>query len=555
MNTFMTLLQRRSRFFYFFCIVFGLVSSLWNIGLLGTINATLTGEEIPFAIIPVWQVFVLLLVLSLVTNKLFQNFMVRLSNDLSYDFGISIIEKLRFAAYEDYEAMGKEKVYTALQDAQMVSSIPRTLIESFNSIIIVVSCMGYLYYASWIGGLMLTLVFALIVLFYVVRNKKIEKDFNVVRDMQNSYFRYINDLILGFKEIKMNSRRNDSLYQDYINANRSKTKDLLIENQNKYVNNNLVGTYSFYVVIGVSLFVLPMFFELEIQQVSAYIITLLYVLGPLGGLINLIPVYTNVKIAVERLEEFDHRLNSLSTIKVRHGDLSEINSEFESIVFEDVTYEYYSKKDQRTFQLGPINLEIRRGELMFIIGGNGSGKSTFVKLLTGIYKPTNGIIYLNGIPVSAKNYPYYRNQISAIFTDNYLFSENYDKIDFKNSSVSLKQYIDTMQLSEALRIDQERNVIESGLSKGQQKRLAMIYALMEKRQVCVFDEWAAEQDPVFRRYFYEVIIKDLQRDGKTVVIITHDDEFFHHTDRLIKLDYGKIVSNKVINKPELEPKI
>lgn len=555
MNTLLTLLQKRSKYFYFFIILFGLVNSLWNVGLLGIINTTISGSEIPYSPLPVWQSFILLLFLSLITNKVFQNFMVNLTNDLSYDFGISIIEKLRFASFEDYETMGKERVYTALQDAQMVSSIPRTFIESFNSIIVVVSCMGYLYYTSWLGGLLLTLIFLFIMVFYVVRNKKIEKDFNIVRDMQNSYFRYINDLILGFKEIKMNSHRNDSLYEKYINTNRVKTKDLLIDNQVKYVNNNLVGTYSFYVVIGVSLFVLPLFFDLQLAQISAYIVTLLYVLGPLNGLINLIPTYTTVKIAVERLEEFDNKLDALKTIEMGHGDLTEINEEFDSIEFKDVTYTYYDKRDNKTFELGPLNLRIERGELIFVIGGNGSGKSTFVKLLTGIYTPNSGHISINGVEISMENYPYYRNQISAIFTDNYLFSENYDDIDLENSDVSLKQHIDTMQLSDVLRIDQERNVVETGLSKGQQKRLAMIYALLEQRKICVFDEWAAEQDPVFRRYFYEVIIKDLQREGKTIVIITHDDEYFHHTDRIIKLDYGKIKSNKLIHKPELETNV
>ena len=555
MNTLLTLLQKRSKYFYFFTILFGMVNSLWNVGLLGIINTTVSGGEIPYSPLPVWQSFTVMLALSLITSKVFQNFMVNLTNDLSYDFGISIIEKLRFASYEDYESMGKERVYTALQDAQMVSGIPRTFIESFNSVIVILSCGAYLYYTSWLGGLLLTAIFAFIMIFYVVRNKKIERDYNIVRDMQNSYFRYINDLILGFKEIKMNSYRNDSLYHKYINDNRVKTKGLLIKNQVKYVNNNLVGTYSFYVVIGVSLFVLPLFFNMALEQTSAYIITILYLLGPLNGLINLIPTYTNVRIAVERLEEFDDKLDALKAVETGHGDLTDINQEFDSIVFKDVTYDYIDQQGNKVFELGPINLEIQKGELIFVIGGNGSGKSTFVKLLTGIYKPTSGTISINGVEISLENYPYYRNQISAIFTDNYLFSENYDDFDLKNSDVALKQYIDKMQLNEILRIDKERNVVETGLSKGQQKRLAMIYALLEQRKICVFDEWAAEQDPVFRRYFYEVIIKDLQRDGKTIIIITHDDEYFHHTDRMIKLDYGKIISNKVINTSELETKI
>jgi putative ATP-binding cassette transporter len=78
------------------------------------------------------------------------------------------------------------------------------------------------------------------------------------------------------------------------------------------------------------------------------------------------------------------------------------------------------------------------------------------------------------------------------------------------------------------------------LSMGQRKRLALVVALLEDRPIVVFDEWAAEQDAGFRRRFYEEIIPQLKRDGRTVIAVTHDERYFHVADRVLKMDYGEL---------------
>ncbi len=80
------------------------------------------------------------------------------------------------------------------------------------------------------------------------------------------------------------------------------------------------------------------------------------------------------------------------------------------------------------------------------------------------------------------------------------------------------------------------------LSTGQRKRLALIQAMMEDKPIYVFDEWAAEQDPQFRRYFYETLLPEFKAQGKTVIAVTHDDRWFHVADRVLKMEYGQIVT-------------
>jgi putative ATP-binding cassette transporter len=75
-------------------------------------------------------------------------------------------------------------------------------------------------------------------------------------------------------------------------------------------------------------------------------------------------------------------------------------------------------------------------------------------------------------------------------------------------------------------------------SQGQRKRLALLMAAVEQRDCLLLDEWAADQDPQFRQFFYHELLPALQSQGKTIIAITHDDHYFDRADRLLKMDAG-----------------
>jgi len=260
-------------------------------------------------------------------------------------------------------------------------------------------------------------------------------------------------------------------------------------------------------------------------------------------LITLVPTYTNVKIALQRLDEFNARVKAHITQETTAAQTDNFGP-FRSIRFEQVKFEYFDTREQRNFVLGPLNLEIKEHETVFIAGGNGSGKTTFAYLLTGLYRPSEGTIYLNNIPVTEDNRAVYRNRMSAIYTNGYLFGENYDGFDMNPENERLAGLITLLKLNGILRMDDKRNMLDTHLSKGQQKRLALIYALLEENPFIMLDEWAAEQDPAFRHYFYEILLSNLKAEGKTIVAITHDDDFYHCCDRIIKFGYGKVLSDQ-----------
>jgi putative ATP-binding cassette transporter len=198
--------------------------------------------------------------------------------------------------------------------------------------------------------------------------------------------------------------------------------------------------------------------------------------------------------------------------------------------------------------LGPINLTLRPGELVFIIGGNGSGKSTFVKLLTGLYPPDSGEITVNGRPLNESVREDYRQQFSAVFSDFYLF-DTLAGLGGHDLDQKAQSYLRLLGLDDKVHV--EHGVLSTtALSQGQRRRLALLAAYLEDRPVYVFDEWAADQDPVYRQIFYSKFLPELKALGKTVVVITHDDRYFYLGDRVIKLEYGKIVDAP----PPIEPR-
>jgi putative ATP-binding cassette transporter len=212
---------------------------------------------------------------------------------------------------------------------------------------------------------------------------------------------------------------------------------------------------------------------------------------------------------------------------------------WDAIRVRNLCYQHRSSNDEPSFQLGPIDLEIRKGEVTFIVGGNGSGKSTFCKLLTLHYAAGSGDIHFGSHRLSTENLASYRQQICAIYSDYYLF----DRLlcdEQPQERERIAQYLTLLRLQDKLSIE-GRKFSTTSLSDGQRKRLALLAALLEDKALYVFDEWAADQDPAFKEIFYRHIVHELKARDKAVVVISHDDRYFNEADRLVFMEQGKVL--------------
>ena len=208
----------------------------------------------------------------------------------------------------------------------------------------------------------------------------------------------------------------------------------------------------------------------------------------------------------------------------------------QTIEMEGVVHSYHSETD--VFSLGPIDLSFRPGEIVFISGGNGSGKTTFVKLLCGLYVPESGQVLYNGAPITSSNREDYRSKFAAVFSD-FCLSDTIARPPTPELDALAANYLQDFRLGHKVRV--ENGVFSTiDLSQGQRKRLALISACLEDKPIYVFDEWAADQDALFRQKFYHEIVPELKRKGKTLFVISHDQQYFCQADRLIVLEEGRL---------------
>ncbi len=296
-----------------------------------------------------------------------------------------------------------------------------------------------------------------------------------------------------------------------------------------------------YVILGAIVFVLPRLHPAISDKIVGTTTAMLFAIGPLSSLVSMLPVFGKVDIAIKNIYGLEAELD----LKVNPDEVQPVNGEnrfnyFRQIELKGLFFRYENGDSSEAFSVGPIDLTIKRGEVLFIIGGNGCGKTTFLKALTMLYRPMEGSIKVDGSTVNNSNYVEYRELYSAIFYDFHLFEKLYGL-----ENVDPKRVGDLLSL---MQIENKTQFVDNGftrldLSTGQRKRLAMIVTYLEDKPIYIFDEWAADQDPQFKKFFYNDLLKKLKAEGKTVIAVSHDDRFFHCADRVIKMEFGKIIND------------
>jgi putative ATP-binding cassette transporter len=354
-------------------------------------------------------------------------------------------------------------------------------------------------------------------------------------------FKYFRALVDGSKELKLHQLRREAFLSQLLESTtKSHLRNWLsgrdFESASASWNQSL-----FFIFIVLILFGLPHLSEINRQTLASYAVTFLYMAGPVAQVVSLIPIFNNATVSLRKIEELGLSLAN-SGENVSAGPVERVAKlSWGRLDMSGVTHTYYREWEHRNFTLGPIDLTFYPGELVFLVGDNGSGKTTLAKLLTGLYTPESGEIRMNGEPITDLNLEGYRQYFSMIFSDPYLF-EQLLGLDTPNLDSKAREYITRLQLDHKVTVkDGTLSTVE--LSAGQRKRLALLTAYLEDRPIYVFDEWAADQDPVFKDFFYYHLLPELHLKGKTILVISHDDRFYSAASRLIKLENGRVESD------------
>lgn len=526
-------------------LLYAIPNTLLSFGIIYIINNVLSGNE-EFLKDYMIIVFLSAIGYAYLLNIIFQKGLNKYAFKILYENEKNLFNQILTAPLKTLEKFGTQRFYTAMEDLRIFSNLPYTVTHTVSSLLMLVLGVVYMFTLSPISaGIVLVLIILVAVCYFIVMNS-MSNQVGRLRKFNEDYYKYVNDLILGFKELKLSASRRKNIMEKYLDPNRDDSEDLDFKVNYVFLSINMISQYGLYVVIAAILFGLPALGLLEREDVIAYVVVILFISGPINNLINLQQMYTRFMVANKRIKNFmkDFQIDDEVMNPIQNED-----HKFQSLEFKNISFNYESKNEEKTFALGPINLKINQGEVLFIVGGNGSGKSTFINILTGLYNPSKGDIILNN-STSTNIKDDLHDSISAIFTNNHIFSNNYDNYDLENNK-EYSELLKIMELNQVVTDDKEESARRK-FSKGQSKRMSMIFALLEKKPILILDEWAADQDPHFRKFFYQKLIPKLKSEGKTIIAVTHDDAYFHLADRVIKFDYGKIVKDvNVNNKSEL----
>lgn len=355
------------------------------------------------------------------------------------------------------------------------------------------------------------------------------------RQQQDVLMRRVRGLIEGVKELKMHHDRRRDFVDQVVQA-----QDQV--RQSQYWGDCLHdaaiswGRLTFFIAIGLLLFAWPKITAVDSRTLTSYAVTVLYLMSPLEQIIGWLPLLAWATSSVWQIENLGLMLGDQAE---KNADLSPV-VDWHEIELAGVTHTYRREGQPDGFVLGPIDMTIKRGEIVFIIGGNGSGKTTLAKLIAGLYMPEAGEVQIDGQPVTAANREGYRQLFSVVFDDAMIFDSLWG-LGAADLDQRAQEYLRQLELSHLVTVT-DGVFSTTRLSRGQRKRLALVTAYLEDRQIYLFDEWAADQDPTFRRIFYQRLLPELKSRGKTVVAVTHDDRFFEEADRVIKLEEGKVVA-------------
>ena len=453
---------------------------------------------------------------------------------------LRLLDAVRATEFHEIEQIGRAQIFGSLsREAQVLSQSAPNIIVAIQAAILLTASMIYMFFLSKTAFLLMLAFTILGVGFHLSRSRKTSVHIHEATQNDNTLIEGFSDIMDGFREVKLNRARSDELCEAISGAsNRSSGSRTLVHTLNAH--DFVLSQMTFFGLTGLMVFIVPAFATTDSKTIAMTTTATLFMLGPVGALVGGFPMFNNANAAAKRILELEARLLAGREPTELPGVLDTFAG-FKEIRIEGLAYAYPAPAGEATFSVGPNSLDIRRGDCIFITGGNGSGKTTFVNLLLTLMPAGSGRITVDGEVVIRDNLSAYRNLFSVIFADNHLFKTLYGVPPFTPQKA--EELLAEMEIVHKVQIHDNRYT-STELSGGQRKRIALVTAQLEQKPILVLDEWAADQDPLFREKFYRQIIPGLQALGCTIIAITHDDKYFDVANRRYHMDQGmlKLVS-------------
>ncbi|MBD3267158.1 ATP-binding cassette domain-containing protein, partial [bacterium] len=371
-----------------------------------------------------------------------------------------------------FERMEHHTFHTLLtQEMLNVSQAANAVANMLSSLALMMIAFFYIGFVS-LQALVVTLVLLLGgIQLYRMKREKHEGYLIQAREQENRFFRYLNHLFHGFKEIKIHDPRNQDLFHNYIQQAARETESLKIT-AGTQLNYSIIFAQLFsYLLLSLMIFVLPLLTQIPNNQLIEVVTIILFITtGPLQEIVNAFPFVERANISVKTLNQMSRALQDTPQETALPPEQPIQPPSFQHLRLDNVSFQYRNFANESTFRIGPLNLEVHRGEIVFLMGGNGAGKTTLIKVLTGLYPHQEGTILCNGLNMAEQSHQYYRAHYAAVFQDPHLFDRVYgvDQID----PALVRHKLEEMQIHDKTSISRDKTITNLDLSMGQGKRLA-----------------------------------------------------------------------------------
>lgn len=436
------------------------------------------------------------------------------------------------------------------QDVDMISDVAFMLAGTMIAVAVALGCLTYL---VWLSPVLFGLLLVVMLVGVVVQARAHAKGlsgFIKAREEEELLHKAYKGISEGAKELRMHRARRAGVYQGQIASTVDSIRDINGRAINIFVLASSFGSALFFLLIAMILG-WAAWRPTDPVVLSGFVLVLLFIKGPIDQIVGTMPRLGRARVAFERIADLSARFATPEPHL--HLDSPPTTPRLEhSIALRGVRYAFDAPDGGNAFVLGPIELEIGRSEIVFVVGDNGSGKTTLIKLLLGLYAPNQGEILLDGKPVTAQTRDDYRQLFTTVFSDFYLFEDLVVGEEGRQQALPEEAlpYLERLEIAHKVSV-KNGAFSTTDLSTGQRKRLALVHAYLEGRPVLVFDEWAADQDPSFRHLFYTELLPELRAKGHSLVVISHDDRYFHIADRVVVMKAGQIAEDRAHRPPSL----
>jgi len=449
---------------------------------------------------------------------------------------------MRGIAHADLLALRQQRdgrlLQSIAQDTIIISESQGLLVAAAHSALMVAMTGVYVLTVSWPAFLIVVVMIAAGAMLHLARSKELDQFAARSAALEASFLGKMNDMIKGLPEVKLSTARREALL-DELDGVGQELCEVKVRTTSVYNANALFSQSFFYGLLAVIVFVLPALIDSFAPQAPKLLSSVLFIFGPLSTLITAVPSIGRADRAAASLCQLESDIGRPPAPQPKPGQVPKPLPMTAAIECRGLQFHYPGDAGE-TFGIGPIDLKLTQGEIVMFVGGNGSGKTTLLKAIAGLYKLSAGQLLFDGKPVPPGGQQRQRETFGAIFSDFHLFLKLYG-IEADDAAIAAE--LEAMRLTDKLGYSEE-GFSTRDLSTGQRKRVAMVVAMLENRQILIFDEWAAEQDPEFRAYFYEELLPRLKAKGKTLLVATHDDRYFGVADMVVKMELGRLVSTQ-----------